>query len=356
MNFRKCTVFQTIALVLIFSFMFLNVQRYITELLSKKEIQKVYTKNAKRNTTNDLGVNEILEFYTRDSSITEIESRVQKERNEIEKQLSGMVKKRMADIILVGMFKAGTTTMSLWLTTHPQIIQLRIAGYYGPNKNYALGHVAHVAQIPNVSKDKIIYERCTVCFTSQAARERILAAYPQRDVKLLIMVRDPIERLISGYVQNVYQNYKVEIKESFEEYIFYPNGTIRTDTEYFQKSFYVRHLAKWLLLFPRGNIHLVDADTFTKKPWVELEKIEQLLKINHLFSEDRFPANPENPLFRCLAKEYTKGMYCMGHAKGRTHPDVSTETMQKLKRYFKPYNEQFFTLAGQRFSWSSNYN
>ncbi|CAH1780131.1 unnamed protein product [Owenia fusiformis] len=346
-------------------FTYLNVQNMSKENIMIKDALKVEGgEDAEYNDEKvkhimSMTAEEIQESYTNDCSNTKIDKWVQQERTEIEDEVSNIKGHRLPDIILIGMFKGGTGTLNTWLPSHPQVARVKLSGYYATDEKYKLSHREHLLLMPNVSDDEIIYERCTECFTKQAARERILAAYPQRNVKLFVMVRDPIERLISGYVQNVIQNKttknKVQIKKTFEEYIFYSNGTIRTDTEYFQKSFYVAHFAKWLMLFPKENIHLIDAEIFTKTPWIELQKIEQLLKIDHFFTKDRFPTNPEKPNFRCFIKDYEEGMQCMGEAKGRTHPNISEETMQTLRKYFKPFNEQFFTLAGQKFAWSVYY-
>ncbi|CAH1773190.1 unnamed protein product [Owenia fusiformis] len=301
-----------------------------------------------------LSAEEIQKLYTKEDSMTAIETQVQKERNMTEEQLIGVTKRRLADVILIGMFKGGTGTITVWLSHyHPQVVHLHMNEYYA--NNYIVGPEQHMATIPNVSDDKIIYERCTVCYTRQESRERILAAYPQKNVKLLVMVRDPLERLISIYVQTIQM--KEQKNETFEEYVFHANGTLRTEENYFQHCFYVKYFAKWLMLFPRENIHLVDADMFIKKPWIELEKIEKFLKIEQFFTEKRFQPNPDKPKFHCLLLEYRKtGLHCMGHTKGRFHPTISDETLQRLRKHLKPYNEQFFTLTGQRFSWYEHYD
>ncbi|CAH1773191.1 unnamed protein product [Owenia fusiformis] len=324
---------------------------FLSYIIVYKSTTSKIINNLREDIDANLDAGEIQELYTKNYSMLEIESRVKEERTEIEEQLSGITKHRLSDVILIGMFKGGTGTMTSFLTHHPQVVEVTLAEFY--STYYKLGHIEHMAHMPNVSIDNVIYERCTLCYTSQDARERILAAYPEKNVKFLIMVRDPIERLISGYVQNQYYGQR---KMSFKEYIFHINNkTLRTGKEYFEKSFYVSHLARWLMLFPKENIHLVDAGIFIETPWIELEKIEQFLKIEHFFSEDKFPVNPEKPNFHCLIKEYHTGMRCMGRTKGRSHPEISIETMETLKKYFKPYNEQFFTLADQRFSWEENY-
>ncbi|CAH1792151.1 unnamed protein product [Owenia fusiformis] len=343
MRFARLVVFFSVVVILSYIYMYITLHKNVPHETSR------FTKDEE--TFGKLNGDEIQELYTKDYSISEIETRVQREREEIE-QLFGLARRRLSDVILAGIFKSGTGTMSIWLSSHPQIVQVKhIVGYYETRYNYA----DHLASIPDIPNDKIMYERCTECFTSPNAVERVLAAYPQRNVKFLIMIRDPIVRLISEYIQRIVQK---DEDKTFEEEIFTSNGEVHADIshKYVHRSIYVIHLAKWLMLFPRRNIHLVDAESFTQTPWIELEKIERFLQIDHFFSEDRFPPNPDKPNFRCFIDNFESEAHCMGYQKGRSHPNITEESIQKLRKYFKPYNEQFFTLAGQRFSWSVNYD
>ncbi|CAH1796240.1 unnamed protein product [Owenia fusiformis] len=347
MPFRIRSVVIVLVVVLVLTFMYsLAVHEFIA-------LKKVRTNKIIDAAVKSLTADEIQEIYTKDYSVTEIKTRVQKEREEIDKLPLGIKRQRLPDVILIGIFKAGTGTTTAWLSRHPQIHQVK-----NPNKGFcaiSYRYAEYVTNFPNISNDKKIFER-TMCYSNQIVRERMAAAYQQRNVKFLIVIRDPIDRLISGYVQRVLEKDK---NEPFDEHICSSNGTIQMDNDCnnsIERSVYVNELAKWLLVFPRESIHLVDGDNFAKTPWVELQKIERLLKLDHFFSEDRFPINPENPKFRCFIKYNETEPSCMGLKKGRSHPKISEETKLKLRKFFKPYNEQLFTLAGQRFSWGVNYD
>ncbi|CAH1798893.1 unnamed protein product [Owenia fusiformis] len=343
---RSAVIVLTVVVVLTFMYS-IAVHEFIA-------FKKVRTNNIIDAAVKRLTADEIQKKYMMDFSVEELESRVQKEREEIDKLPLDIKRHRLPDVIQIGVFKAGTGTTTEWLARHPQIelVKNTDTGFCANSYSYA----EYVAHFPEISNDKQIFERAQCYSRQMALYERMAAAYQQRNVKLLIVIRDPIDRLISGYIQSVLEKDK---HKSFEEHICCMNGTFQMDNNCkfsTQRSVYVIQLAKWLQAFPRDSIHLVDGDIFAKTPWVELEKIERFLKLDHFYSEDRFPINPENPKFRCFIKYNETEPICMGVDKGRSHPKISEETILKLRKFFKPYNDELFTLAGQRFSWSVNYD
>ncbi|CAH1772587.1 unnamed protein product [Owenia fusiformis] len=284
----------------------------------------------------------------------DLQSKLKQDKKSIKKGLHEKLGLRRADVILAGMFKGGTGTIMQFLNSHPQIVQLESQGYFSHHDRYILNSFQDHLKIKgngSVRDDQLILERCTGCFISQAARDRLKVFYPDNHVKFLIMVRDPVDRLISEFTQNFWITGK---NLSIEEAYFLPNGSINEDHIAIQKSIYVKHLALWYTMFPRELIYLVDADIFTRQPWVELNKIEQFIGVEHFLNEDKFVPHPTKA-FYCILRGNETDVNCMGKAKGRTHPHIKDETIQMLKDYFKVFNEELFALAGKSFAWSRNY-
>ena len=55
---------------------------------------------------------------------------------------------------------------------------------------------------------------------------------------------------------------------------------------------------RWLEVFPREQIYVVDGDQFISSPWIELRNLETFLGLNTELSENNFYFNQ------------TKGFYC----------------------------------------------
>ena len=170
------------------------------------------------------------------------------------------------------------------------------------------------------------------------------------NVKLLAIVREPVERAMSHYVHQVAE--RVEKLNSFDARIktFLDNRTNEnetiTESGLFLFSTYIDRLQQWLHVFGRDKIHVVDGDNFVKHPASTLNKIETFLNISSYFTDDHFVYNKEKK-FYCLKKSG-----CMGSNKGRPHPNMTDVTRKRLQAYFKPFNEKLFHTLGQRFSWN----
>ena len=92
-------------------------------------------------------------------------------------------------------------------------------------------------------------------------------------VLLLLVVRDPVTRLISDYTQIMHNHVERGLApKSFEELVFLNNATQEVNTRYdaVGKSMYDVHMRRWLKHFPLEQIHVVNGDRLIRKPWQEL--------------------------------------------------------------------------------------
>ena len=116
-------------------------------------------------------------------------------------------------------------------------------------------------------------------------------------------------------------------------------------------SRYVENLRRYLALFPREQLHIVDGDALVRNPFPELVKIETFLGLEHKIRPEQIVFD-ENRKFFCLESRFwSLFRSCLGNSKGAPHPHVSEENRVKLKEYFRPFNEEFFDVAGVRFEW-----
>ena len=98
------------------------------------------------------------------------------------------------------------------------------------------------------------------------------------NIKLLLIVRDPVKRLVSDYNQfrtkNLDQN---QTYPELEELVFTANGEVNVQYPPVKRSIYHEHMKRWLRHFPIDQIHVVNGDSFIVQPWIELEKIERFV-------------------------------------------------------------------------------
>ena len=185
----------------------------------------------------------------------------------------------------------------------------------------------------------ITIEKTPHYFIDRQTPERLARLLP--NVKLILIVRDPIIRAISDYVQirNRHQVYP-----SFDQLISMGNFTRWTPIKIGCYSIYLR---RWLKYFPLERMHFVDGENLIQRPWEELESVQKFLNISDHIREEHFYFNTEKRGFPCIKQPDG----CLGSAKGRIHPSISENSREKLKKLYAVCNRQFEQIAQRKFSW-----
>ncbi|NXT17355.1 HS3S1 sulfotransferase, partial [Syrrhaptes paradoxus] len=100
--------------------------------------------------------------------------------------------------------------------------------------------------------------------------------------------------------------------------------------------------------FPLDRIHIVDGDKLIKDPFPEIEKVERFLKLSPQINASNFYFNKTKG-FYCLRDSGRER--CLHESKGRAHPQIDTQLLEKLHEYFHKPNKKFFELVGRTFDW-----
>ena len=105
----------------------------------------------------------------------------------------------LPDVIIMGVRKAGTGALELFLNLHPDILATRKeAHFFDKTHNYLLG-IRYYTTLLRRRKwsGQLLLEKTPAYFFKPEVEKRIHAAMP--DVKLLLVVREPVSRMISEY-------------------------------------------------------------------------------------------------------------------------------------------------------------
>jgi len=94
----------------------------------------------------------------------------------------------------------------------------------------------------------------------------------------------------------------------------------------------------------------VEGDKLVNDPFSEVHKAERFLGLSHRISRKNFSYNSTKGFF-CIKVNETLER-CLNESKGRPHPNIKPEVIQALRRFYKPYNRQFYKLTGKNFGWS----
>lgn len=218
--------------------------------------------------------------------------------------------------------------------------------YFNVDEHYRRGLAWYRAQMPFTVPGQLTVEKTPGYFAAPQAPARVWDMNPA--VRLLLIVRDPAERLVSDYTQ-VLHNRLTRNKpyQSLEELLI-RQGHIDSGYKALQRSLYHQHLARWLEVFPREQIHVVDGDALIRNPFPELRKAERFLDLPPRISPNNFYYNTTKGFYCLLSAGHDK---CLDESKGRPHAPLSAQAFKKLCRYFRKPNKLFFEMVGRSFSW-----
>ncbi|KAK2884559.1 hypothetical protein Q8A73_021033 [Channa argus] len=202
--------------------------------------------------------------------------------------------------------------------------------------------------MPKTLEGQITMEKTPSYFVTREAPARISAM--SRDTKLIVVVRDPVTRAISDYTQTLSK--KPDIP-SFESLTFKNRTTGLIDTSWsaIQIGIYAKHLDNWLQYFPMDQILFVSGERLISDPAGELGRVQDFLGLKRIITDKHFYFN-QTKGFPCLKKaEGSSKPHCLGKTKGRTHPNIDPEVVQRLRDFYRPFNMKFYQMTGQFFAW-----
>ena len=105
------------------------------------------------------------------------------------------------------------------------------------------------------------------------------------DAKLIYMVRDPIERIISQYIHNRWSDLETR---SIEEALRGSNGTPMEETRYVRRSKYYMQLQQYLEYFPKASILIITQEDLFKRRQDTLRDVFRFLGVDDTFVSTEF--------------------------------------------------------------------
>ncbi|KAL0993348.1 hypothetical protein UPYG_G00106450 [Umbra pygmaea] len=257
--------------------------------------------------------------------------------------------RRLPQAIIIGVKKGGTRALLEFLRLHPDIRALGSESHFF-DRHYALGLNWYRSLMPKALEGQMVLEKTPRYFVTVESPGRIHAM--SQDVKLIVVVRDPVTRAVSDYTQIVSKTPGVP---SFETLVF-RNGT----DEEFQVDnlwspiwigLYAVHLERWLAYFPLHQIHFVHGEKLVSDPAEELGRVQDFLGLQKIVTDKHFYFNKTKG-FPCLKKpEGSSKPHCLGRNKGRPHADIHPQVIHRLQQFYQPHNLRFYQMTGQDFGW-----
>jgi hypothetical protein len=251
--------------------------------------------------------------------------------------------------IMIGAQRSGTTSLFRALMAHPQVV--RPAFHKGINffdlnyhrgMTWYRGHfpVTGIAQAATARHGgPLSFEASGYYLYHPFALERIARDLPR--VKLVVMLRDPLERAYSAYRHEYARGYEWE---SFERALELEDSRLigeidrmRADVAY--ESFPHRHhsyrhrgqyadqLERAFALFPREQVHVIDSESFFARPAGEYQRLVAFLGLEP---------------FESVA---------FGRHNAEPGPPLEPAAQRMLEEHYAPHNQRLAALLGWSPQW-----
>ena len=253
------------------------------------------------------------------------------------------------DFLIIGAARSGTTSLYEYLIQHSSIYSAIGKEVYFFDKKYSKGINWYRSFFPSKFSRFIISSLQKKPFLTGEATPRYLfhPHSPKRvhqvipNVKLIVLLRNPIDRAYSHYQMEVDHG---DEKLTFEEAIEKEEERITTDLERMEKD---------------ENFYSVN---FYRKSYLSRGKyFNQLKRWFNYFNREQFLILKSEELYSETTETYKKTLDFLNLPlielntykpfKMRKYDSLSEETRKKLSKYFKPHNEQLYELIGRNFNW-----
>lgn len=258
--------------------------------------------------------------------------------------------------LIIGGQKCGTTSLYRYLSEHPLVVpsyRKEVSFFTG---NFDKGIDWYLAQFPPLeSQEKIAGEATPNYIFYPHAPKRVFEFFPE--IKLVALLRDPVERAISHYYHNRHMNRILKTKKkreplSLEKAIARENGRIKADVKrlqtdenynrcseynhysYLTKGIYVDQLKRWLEVFPREQLLILKSEDFFKNSNAIVKEVLTFLNLPEF----------ELPEY----KQHNKGFI-------KQKKQVSDAIKLQLAEYFQPHNQRLEEFLGRKFDWDNKY-
>lgn len=237
--------------------------------------------------------------------------------------------------LIIGAQKSGTTALFNRLQQHPQIVSPLKKEVHFFDDNFERGMDWYLSHFPLVNDaDLITGEGSPFYLFSPDVPARVRDVLPS--VKLIAILRNPVERAISHYWHE--RRYRFE-SASFEVAIEREMTMLKSGEwdlsdrsvefaerhyTYLSRGLYVDQIGRWSDLFQFDQLKIIRHETFLERPQAVLASLCDYLNV------DAFD-------------------FDLGASNSTKHPVVSPELLKMLTAFFEPHNARLGELLNESF-------
>jgi hypothetical protein len=248
------------------------------------------------------------------------------------------------DVIITGAMRAGTTSLLGYLGQHPGIRRSSKKEIHYFDYHFDKSDEWYRAYFPRIRPSAprpVFLESSPSYLFHPKAPERLASVLD--DVKLIALLRNPVERTLSHYFHEVRRGREplgmLEAFEAEEQRLVGEVEKIARDDSYPCKphryfsykarSVYIEQLRRWEPWLRRGQMRVVHSEDLYSDPERVVEELFDFVGVDPgLWSPDLRPRNV-----------------------GGNREAAPAEVIEYLEDYFRPFNAELELFLGRRFGW-----
>jgi Sulfotransferase domain len=258
----------------------------------------------------------------------------------------------LPDVLLIGVSKAGTSTLSAWLARHPQ--------FHPPlyKEPHYLDLHAHEdvswyrAQFPLQARRWLSTQVLGARFVTGdfTPSYYLLPHAPERtrrelgSPKIILSLRNPIDRAYSNYKDSRSIGY--EVLDRFEDALAAEPVRLRGELEkmerdprycskallsfgYKTRGMYINYVRRWRQYYPESDLLILNFDDWRCRPAEVYARICEFLQISRV----------------------ALGDYAAYNVNEHSFPDIDPRVRRSLGEFFRPYNQALYADLRTDFNW-----
>ena len=258
-------------------------------------------------------------------------------------------RRRLPDYIIAGAQKSGTTSLSAYLSEHPNVAPpiTKEVNYF--DRNYHRGMQWYRLHFPLARANESAQAASTQTLTGEAtpnymfhrlAPERIARALPK--VKVILLMRNPVDRAFSHYQHKQKRRQETRsfeeaidaeterLERDYKQIIANPEYYSRMDDRYtyLARGLYFDQILEWQVFFPSDELLIIESGKLFKRTHVVFKRVSEFLGLP--------PWQPAE-----FGNRYP----------GKYREKMLDATRRALVEYFAPHNDRLYAHLGTRFDW-----
>ena len=256
----------------------------------------------------------------------------------------------LPDFVIIGAQKSGTTSLYDFVVRHPGIAPAAKKEMHYFSRHYGLGELWYRSNFPTNLSRRNFYKKTNQRLLSGEASPTYIfyPAAPSRmkkilpDVKLIVILRNPVDRAYSQYHHTMRMNKETlpfeKAIEAEEERCAGERERLVKDPYFVPRSYqshsyiargrYADQLENWFRYYNRKQFLILATEDLRKSPQRILDQVFDFLEV---------------PL--SLRVENLRDRNVGNYKK------INEGTRKLLIEYFKPHNERLYKLLQRNFDW-----